>query len=707
MEPLAPTLEAPLSEALADPLGGSAASPPAFDLDDPSLYLNREISLLEFNERVLAEAQDARNPLLERVKFLAITASNMDEFYAKRVGWLKRLRKSDPRMTTVDGLTVTEQLSHVLRRCSEIRQAIDECWERELAPALAANGIRILRFAELDAEARERITLYFQRAIFPVLTPLVVDPSHPFPFISSGSLSLGVNVRHPVSGQERFARVKVPENRPRFVEAGENRFVFLEDVIASHLHFLFPGMEITGWFGLRVIRDAEIGTPGEDASDLLEVIETELRRRRLNEAVSLFVSGALPPTQLELLLEELGLSDEDALISDGPLDLADLMQIGSLPIAELSFPPFVPAVPSVFLGVNDPASLFAAIRERDILVHHPYESFDATVARFIDEAADDPSVLAIKQTLYRTSPDSPILDALIEAAGKGKQVAVLVELTARFDEANNIEWARKLEDAGVHVAYGMPELKIHCKISLVVREEASGVTMYAHIGTGNYNSRTARLYTDLGLFTADPRICADLIQVFNHLTGYSERIETRELLVAPNSLRSGLAGRLRREIEHARAGVPARVIFKINALEDREFTKLLYEASQAGVRVDLIVRGICRLRPGIPGLSGNVRVVSVLGRFLEHSRLYWFANDGQPEVYFGSADLMKRNLDERIEVLTPVHRPELREQLESMLTLMLDDRRQGWTLIDSAWTRDVAAPARGTHAELLSQAPFS
>ncbi|MEO6397505.1 MAG: polyphosphate kinase 1 [Tepidiformaceae bacterium] len=692
-----------------DTSGGGQQEEPqvAVNLDDPALYLNRELSWLEFNNRVLAESLDSRNLLLDRVRFLAITASNLDEFFGKRVGWLKRVLASEPRTISVDGLTIAEQLEMVIDRCVAQRREMDASWREDLGPALAARGIRILPFAELDVEAQQRLRLYFEQAIFPVLTPLVVDPSHPFPFISSGSLSLALNVRNPATGQDRFARIKVPQNRPRLVDAGEHRFVLLEDVIAAHVGMLFPGMEVTSWHALRVIRSAEIGSPGEESDDLLELIESELRRRRLAEAVALEVTGELAPSRLELLLEELDLTERDVYQTEGPLGLSDLDILAALPLADLTMPPFVAAVPSAFASGSDPVSFFARIRERDVLVHHPYESFDATVVRFIDEAADDPSVLAIKQTMYRTSPDSPILEALIDASGRGKQVAVLVELTARFDEANNIEWARRLESAGVHVAYGNPDQKIHSKLCLVVREEVTGVTMYAHIGTGNYNSRTARLYTDFGLFTSDPAICADVVQIFNYLTGYADLVETQILLVAPNNLRLGLEARVRREISNAHAGLPARVVFKINALEDREFTRLLYEASQAGVKVDLIVRGLCRLRPGLPGLSENVRVVSVIGRFLEHSRVYRFENGGDPEYFIGSADVMKRNLDGRIEVLVPIGRPELKTQLGDSLELLLGDERQGWRLNDATWTREPVAEGAGTHATLLAAAPFS
>lgn len=694
-----------LTEALAESTERDES--PEWDLSDPAYYLNRELSWLEFNDRVLEEARDPRNALLERVKFLAITASNLDEFYAKRVGWLHRSTKTDPRNRSIDGMTITEQMPLILDRCARMRRDCEAAWNEMLVPLLADEGVTFVAFEDLDGESAERIRDYFVQAIYPVLTPLVVDPAHPFPFISSQSLSIGLSIRSPRTGQSRFARVKVPENRPRFVDAGENRFVRMEDIIASHAPMLFPGMEVDGWWAFRVIRSADLGTPGEEADDLLELIESGLKRRRLNEAVALEVAGDLPPSRLELLLEELELKEYDVVATEGPLDLSDLFQVASLPLHGLFDEPVTPAIPSAFVSVSDPETFFAEIREKDILVHHPYESFDATVARFVEEAANDPSVLAIKQTMYRTAPDSPILASLIDAVGRGKQVAVLVELTARFDEANNIEWARRLENAGVHVAYGVPNLKIHSKISLVVREEAGKVNMYAHIGTGNYNSRTARTYTDLGLFTADAAICNDLLKVFNYLTGFAESVGGQTLLVAPTNLRAELERRVWREIEAAKRGEPARVQFKMNALEDRVFTELLYRASQAGVRVDLLVRGICRLRPQVRGLSDNVTVVSVIGRFLEHSRIYAFHNGGDPEFFIGSADLMKRNLDERIEVVAPIRQADHKQVLQDILDLMLADRRQGWTLVDSTWSRDPSVDEPGTHATLLSRAPFS
>jgi polyphosphate kinase len=678
----------------------------AIDLDNPELYENRELSWLDFNDRVFAEARDTRNPLLERVKFLAITASNQDEFYSKRVGWLKRQMENDPHVRTVDGLTIGEQLRLVRDRCEATSAAMNEVWAHDLRPALAAAGVEIVRFDALDAAKQDELRDYFVRSVFPVLTPLVVDPAHPFPFISGGSLSLAMGVREP--GQSwHFARVKVPDNRLRFISAGAGRFVSIEEVIGAHLEMLFTGAEVSEWQVVRVLRSAEVGAPGEEVEDLRDLVESELRLRRLAEAVAIEVDSATPSNRLELLLEELELDEDDVTHLEHLVGLADLMEIASLPMGSLSFPPFTPEIPSAFLHVEDDRTFFATLRDHDVLVHHPYESFDASVARFVEEASRDPSVLAIKQTLYRTSPDSPLLRSLIDAAGRGKQVAVVVELSARFDEANNLEWARRLEDAGVHIAYGSPAMKVHSKISLVVREEPSGLKLYGHIGTGNYNSRTARVYTDFGLFTTDPAICADLLAVFNDLTGFSREPETSTLLVAPFTLRRELERRVRREIEHAQAGREARVVLKINALEDPAFTRLLYEASQAGVQVDLIVRGICRLRPGLPGLSEHVRVVSVIGRFLEHSGVYSFHNDGDPEYFIGSADVMKRNLDERIEVLTPIRDPALQANLRDTLELLLDDRRQGWQLLDRTWSRDEVCDEPGVHETLLAAAPFS
>ena len=686
----------------AEPARADAEEPGEIDLDDPGLYLNRELSWLDFNDRVLAEALDQRNPLLERVKVVAITSSNLDEFYAKRIGWLQRLVRTEPRRRTMDGLTVGEQLEQTKARCAEMRRAVDELWITELRPALAEAGVEIVRFERLDSSERAQLREYFEQSVLPVLTPLMVDPSHPFPFISGGSLSLVIELADPRSGVARFARVKVPQNRSRFIEIGEGRSVPIEELIGAHLQLLFPGARISGWNLVRVLRSADIGEPGEAAQDLRELIESQLEQRRLAAAVALEAPRALPPAHRRLLLEELELEESDVVEIGDLVGKDALLQIGVLPRPELALPPFSPAVPAEFASLEDDAALFALLRERDVLVHHPYESFDATVARFVEVAAADPQVLAIKQTLYRTSPDSPVLESLIDAAGKGKQVAVVVELSARFDEANNIEWARRLEAAGVHIAYGSPGLKVHSKISLVVREEETGLRLYAHIGTGNYNSTTARLYSDLGLLTSDEGICSDLVTMFNHLTGSSERPVTTDLVVAPTTLRAEFERRVRREIGHARAGRPARLIFKMNALEDARFTRLLYQASQAGVQVDLIVRGICRLRPGLKGLSEHVRVVSIVGRFLEHARIYCFENGGDPEYFIGSADLMVRNLDERIEIMTPIRQPDLRERLRGILEAQLADCRQGWELRDSTWDRDPLCTRPGVHAELLA-----
>ena len=676
-------------------------------LDDPALYVNREQSWLDFNDRVLWEAKDPRNPLIERLRFLSITASNLDEFVSKRMGWLRLSMKADPSHRTVDGMTIAEQNFAVRQRVQAMQREIDLTWNDVIEPQLEGYGFRVTPFDTLPQDAKDRLREYFMSAIYPVLTPLIVDPSHPFPFISGASLSLVLTVR---ADEERrhFARVKIPPNRSRFIDAGDGAFVRLEDLIESHLDFLFQGVEVEDSCVIRVLRSSEVGTPGEDAADLLELMEDTLARRRMADAVSLELHGDIPEARLRLLLEELQLQADDVYASDVMLGLGDLAQLASLPVPDESFPPFTPAIPGPLTpNEDDDHYIFSAMRADDILVHHPYESFDQSVARLIQTAAEDPHVLAIKHTTYRTSPDSPTLGALIDAAGRGKQVAVLVELAARFDEANNIDWARRLEDAGVHVAYGNPNQKIHAKISLIVREESLGIVTYSHVGTGNYNSRTARIYTDFGLLTTNPQIGQDLMAVFNHLTGLSRKLDTKALLVAPMTVRSGLEERVRREIEHAEASRPARIVFKMNALEDAEFTGLLYEASRAGVQVDLIVRGICRIRPGIPGLSENIRVRSIIGRFLEHSRVFSFENGGAPEVFIGSADIMKRNLDERTEVLTPIAHPALRARIRRTLDLFLQDRRQSWLLQDTTWTRDQTIEDMGVHAQLLALAPFS
>jgi polyphosphate kinase len=671
------------------------------------LYANREISWLDFNDRVFAEAMDPRNPLRERVRFLAIAASNLDEFYAKRMGWLQsRLRAGDDE-ETIDGLGVREQLQIVRRRGATMRDRYAACWREDLAPGLAAAGVPVSSYAALSAVQRARVREYFVRDVFPVLTPLVVDPAHPFPFISGGSLSIGANVTDPETGEVRFARVKVPDNRPRFVEAGDGVYVAIEEVIGAHLDLLFPGAAFSDWWLMHLLRNADIDAPGEAADDLREVVGTMIERRRMAATVCVELSADPGGVRGQVLRRELGLAAEDVLVLPSPLRLSDITELADAASDAPAFAAFAPAVPGPFQEADTGDDLFATLRAREVLVHHPYESFDASVARFMRAAAVDPRVLAIKQTMYRTSPDSPLLEAAIRAATLGKQVAVIVELTARFDEANNIEWARRLEDAGVHIAYGRPNRKVHSKMSLVVRDEPDGVRLYGHIGTGNYNSATARVYTDLGLFTADPAVCNDLLSLFNHLTGYGRFPATQQILLSPSRLRTALAERIEREIAHARAGRPARIVFKMNALEDQEFTRLLYAAGRAGVEVDLIVRGICRLRPGVPGLSENIRVVSVIGRFLEHSRVYYFANDGAPEYFIGSADLMKRNLDERVEATAPIRDPRHQAHLTYLFDTMLADERQGWRLVDHTWSRAEESAQPGTHAALLRDAPFS
>ena len=563
------------------------AAPARLDLDAlpaRELYANREISWLDFNDRVFAEAADPRNPLRERVRFLAIAASNLDEFYAKRVGWLQsRLRSGDDE-ETIDGLGVREQLNIVRQRGAAMRDRYAACWREELAPGLAAAGVPVSSYASLTAVQRARVREYFVRDVFPVLTPLVVDPAHPFPFISGGSLSIGANVTDPETGDVRFARIKVPDNRPRFVEAGDGVYVAIEEVIGAHLDLLFPGAAFSDWWLMHVLRNADIDTPGEAADDLREVVGTMIERRRMAAPVCVELSADPGGVRGSVLRRELGLSAEDVLVLPSPLRLSDITELADAAGDAPAFAAFAPAIPSPFQEAKTGDDLFATLRAREVLVHHPYESFDASVARFMRAAAVDPRVLAIKQTMYRTSPDSPLLEAAIRAATLGKQVAVIVELTARFDEANNIEWARRLEDAGVHIAYGRPNRKIHSKMSLVVRDEPDGVRLYGHIGTGNYNSTTARVYTDLGLFTSDPAVCNDLLSIFNQLTGYGRFPETKQIVLSPTSLRPALTERIEREIAHARAGRPARIVFKMNALEDQAFTRLLYAAGQAGRR---------------------------------------------------------------------------------------------------------------------------
>ncbi|WP_017721124.1 RNA degradosome polyphosphate kinase [Kamptonema formosum] len=676
------------------------------NLCDPQYYLSRELSWLEFNYRVLHEALDPRTPLLERLKFLAIFSSNLDEFFMVRVAALKEQVEANVSKLTPDGRTPSEQLSAISQRLRPMVAQQHRHFEEILRPALADRGIHILEYMDLSQEQRLYLQRYFEEHLFPVLTPLAVDPGHPFPYISNLSLNLAVVVKDPETEEEYFARVKVPKLLPRFVplpceleswhsKSGRPSFSFvpLEQVIAHNLEFLFPGMNIQEYHAFRVTRNADLGLEEDEADDLLQAIEQELRKRRFGgSVVRLEIQATMPVPVRQMLCEELSLAESDVYEVDGLLCLGDLICLMDLPLPELKDPPWTPVVPPRFRRLCDPSDdcpdrdaeegedLFALIRQRDILVHHPYDSFPATVQRFITQAASDPAVLAIKMTLYRTSGDSPIVNALIQAAENGKQVAVLVELKARFDEENNIQWARKLESAGVHVVYGLVGLKTHTKVAMVVRREADRIRRYAHIGTGNYNPKTARIYTDLGLLSCRDELGADLTDLFNYLTGYSRQRAYRKLLVAPVNMRSGMTALIRREMEHCKNGSRGRIVAKMNSLVDPQIIATLYEASQAGVEIDLIVRGMCCLRPGVTGVSETIRVQSLVGRFLEHSRIFYFHNRGQEEVYIGSADWMSRNLNRRVEAVVPVEEPELAKDLQEILGIMLADNRQTWDL---------------------------
>ena len=656
---------------------------------DPSLYINRELSWLEFNARVLHEAFDARNRLLERLKFLSIFSTNLDEFYMVRVAGLRRQIATGVQHVPPDGMSPSEQLEAITQKVAELVAQQQQCLYDVLLPALEEHGIRLVRMEELTPAEWLVVDEFFESQVFPVLTPLAVDPGHPFPYISNLSLSLAVQVRDPASGATRFARVKVPKSLPRWIPFGRpNHFVPLERVIGANLATLFPGMEIRSFNTFRVTRysDLELALQDED-DDLLTIIEEQVFQRRFAEVVRVEVQRGTPAELRELLLAEL-LEDqppemptltEADLVESGPLlDLGDLMWLATMEIPELRDPPFAPVTPPELRDTS--RSIFDAIREKDILLHHPFDSFTASVEHFLTSAAIDPNVLAIKMTLYRTSGDTAIVRALTEAAQRGKQVAVLIELQARFDEANNITWARTLEGFGVHVAYGLPGLKTHTKTTLVVRREPDGIRRYSHIGSGNYNSKTARVYTDLGLLTSNPSIGADLSDLFNALTGFSRKNSYRDLIVAPNNMRELFTEMVDREAENARQGKPARIIAKMNSLVDPEIIQHLYEASQAGVEIDLIVRGICCLRPGIKGISSRIRVISIVGRFLEHSRIFFFANNGKEELYFGSADWMPRNFDRRVEVVAPIEDRSLHPRVCTLLETCLADNRMAWDL---------------------------
>ena len=683
----------------------------------PSLFLNRELSWLEFNSRVLHEAEDERTPLLERLKFLSIFSTNLDEFYMVRVAALRRQMAAGVQVTTPDGLTPQAQLDALDERIRALLERRRQCLHDVLIPKLEAVGVRLLTIDEVTPDERSALDSYFESEVFPVLTPLAVDPGHPFPYISNLSLSLAVQVHDEGKGGEHFARVKVPRSLPRWVPLKrQHHFVALEDLIGAHLPKLFPGMRVLGWHMFRITRHSDLDVPAADESeDLLATIEEQIFQRRFGEVVRVEVETGMPPQVQALLLEEmrdtsdasvLPLTMRDVCDTDPLLEQGDLMALASLEIPELRDPPFGPVTPP---EVREPdRSIFDIIREKDLLIHHPFESFGTTVEKFFDTAAEDPNVLAIKLTLYRTTGDTAVVRALTEAAQRGKQVAVLVELQARFDEINNINWARTLESYGVHVAYGLPGLKTHAKTALVVRRESDGIRRYVHIGTGNYNSRTARLYTDFGILTCHPEVGADVSEVFNLLTGFSRQREYRRLIVAPATLKDRFLALIHREAEHARAGRPARIIAKMNALQSPEIINALYDASNDGVDIALLVRGICCLRPGVPGLSERIRVVSVIGRFLEHSRLYYFHNAGEEEYFIGSADWMPRNLERRVEVVVPILDRALHHRLASLMGVYLADNRQGWDLQpDGSYVQRTPAPGdeSGSH-QLLMRDPW-
>jgi polyphosphate kinase len=651
-------------------------------------FINRELSWLEFNARVLHEAQDGRNPLLERVRFLSIFASNLDEFFQVRVAGLKQQVAAGHSKPTPDGLSATHKLDRIRVRVLQLQAQHSDCYAR-VQEELQEEGIRILPLEdrpERQVELRQR----YMDEIFPVLTPLAVDPSHPFPYISDLSLSLAVIVRDPVSGERRFARVKVPPVLPRMWEVAPRTYVLLERVIAANLDALFPGMQILGHHLFRVTRNADLSIEEDEADDLLLAMEEELRRRRFGNVVRLEVERSMPHETRALLQRGLGLDASDVYEVRGMLDLRGLDSIADLDIPELQPHPWAPVTPPRLVPADEdePTDMFAAIRAGDILVHHPYESFTGSVQRFIEQATVDPDVLSIKMTLYRTSGDSPIVRSLIEAAERGKQVVVMVEIKARFDERANIVWAKALERAGAHVAYGLVGLKTHSKAALIIRREAGGLRRYAHIGTGNYNPRTARIYTDLGLFTDDHELTADVTDLFNVLTGVARKETYRALLVAPVAMRRSIIALIEEEVGRHREHGDGRIVIKCNACVDPEMVQALYDASAVGVPVDLIVRGMCSLRPGLPGVSETIRVRSIVGRYLEHSRIFCFGQGERERYYIGSADLMERNLDRRIEAATPVRDAVLQARLREVLAIMLRDDRRSWSLdSEGEWRR--------------------
>lgn len=663
-------------------------------------FIGRDPSWLRFNERVLSMATDQSVPLLERVRFISIFVSNLDEFFMKRMALLRRRLEMGLESPSLDGLTTRQQFALLRERVVEQQQTLVHVYDTQIRPALASEGIHIVAYDELDEDERRRVDDWFDASVFPILTPLSVDPGHRFPFISNLSENLGIVLTHPTRNERHFARLKIPDQAPRLVPIGEQigkvadprnvRFVPLEGIIRANLRDVFPGMKVEDILSFRVTRGMGMELEDEGFENLLKHVEAELRQRRFADPVRVETPPEPSLEVLALLLDELELNEDDVYPRSGPLEYADLMDLQQLDRPDLKQPRWTPVAPLRL--VDDSVDVFGAIRERDILLNHPYDSFTASVERFIEEAAEDPHVLAIKLTLYRTSRDSPFIESLIRAAEAGKAVACLVELRARFDEDRNVSFARLLEDHGVHVAYGVVGLKTHCKCSLVVRREEGALRRYAHIGTGNYHPGTAQLYTDCGLMTCDPDLTADVLDLFNYLTGRSLKSEYRKLLVAPGSLRRGFEEMIDAEMEHARAGRPARIIAKMNAMEDPGIIERLYAASDAGVDITLIVRGFCCLRPGVPGLSENIRVLSIVGRFLEHSRIYHFGDGKDDPVdgrwFVGSADWMSRNLNDRVEAVAPILDEEARRRLHHIVSMQLRDRRRAWEMApDGTYSR--------------------
>ena len=660
---------------------------------DPKNFFNRDLSWVEFNRRVMEEAMNPDLPLLEKIKFISIFFSNLDEFYMIRVSGLKEQIAAHILEPTIDGLTPIEQIQKIELAVKPMIKKLTDNWTNDIMPELKKNNIFLIRFDELNNEEQQKLREYFRKEIYPILTPLAFDPGRPFPYISNLSLSLAVLIRNP-KGESHFARVKVPSTLPRLLKIDDiidpdnkvltngnfqAKFLWMGDFIEANLSMLFPGMEVVEAHIFRITRDTDIELQEDEADDLLSVIEENIRQRRFGQVVRLEVESAMPDYMLETLMENLRININDVHIADGPIGLSDLMTLYKLPVHQLKDKPFYPVLPKTFETDED---IFTIIRQKDILLHHPYHSF-TPVIEFIKQSARDPEVLAIKQTLYRVGADSPIVKALIEAAERGKQVAVLVELKARFDEENNIFWARELEKVGAHVVYGLVGLKTHAKMTLVVRKEFEGVKRYVHLATGNYNAITAKLYTDIGLFTCDEDICSDVSDVFNYLTGYSKQKEYKKLIVSPISMRENMLEKIFREIENVKSGAEGKIVWKMNSLVDPAIISALYEASNAGVKIDLIIRGICCLVPGVEGLSKNIKVRSIVGRYLEHSRVFYFYNNGNEEVILGSADMMQRNLNGRVETLFPLEDVKIKKELmKTLMKISLKDNVKARELLD-------------------------